>query len=203
MSDLKNPRYPDHLDPDLLEKGTDTRNVIDVYKYWNTEAIRASLETKRMPYGILVENLAHDFNIGTVVRNANAFLAGEIIISGRRDWDRRGAVGTHIYERLTRELRSDETIERYKNDGYRVVAFDNIPGAVSLFDYEFPLKTLMLFGQESIGLSSRALEAADDVVYIPQYGSTRSLNVGVASGIAMGFYMSQHGEPIEATQPEC
>ncbi len=203
MAPLKNNRWPENFDPSIVEAGVDTRNVIDVYKYWNTEAIKADLDKSRMPYGVLIENLAHDFNVGTVVRNANAFAAGEVIIAGRRDWDRRGSVGTQAYLNLTRERYAAPVIERYRDQGARIVAIDNIPGASNLFDYRFKRDTLMLFGQESIGLSPGSLEAADDVVFIPQYGSTRSINVGVASGIAMALYMLQHGEPVAATEAVC
>jgi len=50
----------------------------------------------------------------------------------------------------------------------------------------------MIFGQESIGVSNNALSRAGDVVYIPQIGSTRSINVGTASGIALYDYSFKH-----------
>ena len=51
----------------------------------------------------------------------------------------------------------------------------------------------MLFGEEQRGLSKEALALADHVVYIPMWGSVRSLNVGTSSGIAMYDYaMKKH-----------
>lgn len=188
MANIDNPRYPS---AELL---ADPRNVIDHFKYWSTEAIKANCDARRMPLAVAVENAAYDFNIGSVVRNANAFLAREVTIIGRRSWDRRGAVGAHHYESLRLIKTVAEAIASYREEGYRVVAFDNHVEAVSLLDYHFDERTLLLFGQESIGLSPAALSEADDVVFIPQFGATRSLNVGVASGIAMFAYMQQHGQ---------
>lgn len=180
--------FPTGLDTkDFPEQ--DRRNVIDHYKYWDEDAIRAHLDERRHPLAILCENYAHDFNLASTIRAANAFLAKEVIIAGRRRWDKRGAVGVNHYEHIRHVEQSVPVLDEYRQQGYRVVAVDNVPGAVSVFDYQWDPNTIMVFGQESIGLSPAALEAADDVVYIPQYGSTRSLNVAVAGGIMMAMYM--------------
>lgn len=170
----------------------DRRNVIDHYKYWTDDAIRADLDTKRHSFAILCENLAHDFNIGTVIRNANAFLACEVWIAGRRSWDRRGAVGTYNYEHLHHAKTSTEVIEDFRARGYEIIALDNQEGAENIYSYQWPEKALMVFGQEQIGVSPEALALSDRCVYIPQFGSTRSLNVGVASGLAMFSWIGQH-----------
>jgi tRNA G18 (ribose-2'-O)-methylase SpoU len=177
----ENPRWPTGLE----ERPLDQRNVIDHYKYWTDEAIRAALDERRNPFALLLENFAHDFNVSQAIRNANAFLAEEIWICGRRKWDRRGAVGTHNYEHINLAPTSEEVIDDFRSRGWRIVCLDNIDGAEDMRDFEWPQKSLMVFGQEDIGVSQTALDKADDVVYIPQLGSTRSLNVGCASGIAM------------------
>ena len=61
----------DRLDPELLAEG-DTRNVVDAYRYWKREAIVADIDARRHPLHVAIENFAHDANIGTVVRTANA-----------------------------------------------------------------------------------------------------------------------------------
>ena len=71
------------LDPELLAEG-DRRNVVDAYRYWSRDSIVADLDQRRHGFHVAVENWQHDFNIGTVVRNANAFLAAEIHIIGKR-----------------------------------------------------------------------------------------------------------------------
>lgn len=168
----------------------DPRNLIDHYKYWEDDAIRAALDKKRFPFAVLCENFGNDFNISTVIRNANAFTAKEVWICGRRKWDKRGAVGTYHYEHIKYAETSLEVILAFKEQGYKIVAVDMVDNAANINDYTWREKTLMIFGQEQLGVSQEALDNADDVVYIPQYGSTRSINVGTAAGIAMNSYAS-------------
>ena len=172
---------------------TETRNIIDHYHYWKHDAILADLDSKRHNYSVLCSNLYNDFNISTVVRNANAFLAREVIIYGSKQWDRRGAVGTHNYSRMKyfKESEYDGLVE-YITD-FQLVGFDNVEGSrdLSAFEWNTDKHTLLMFGQEQVGLPQNLLDIADDIVYIPQYGSVRSLNVGTASGIAMYDYCSK------------
>lgn len=191
-----NNRWPGHE-----TIAADPRNVIDHYKYWDTEAIKADLDLRRSDLVVVLENFAGDFNIGSAVRNANAFLAREVVIVGRRNWDRRGATGSHHYEHISHAADVREVTAPLRDQDYRIVAVDNLPQAEAVTEYTFAAKTCLIFGQESIGISPEALEEADDLIYIPQYGSTRSLNVGVASGIVMHEYMrrfGQHRPPLES-----
>ena len=167
---------------------TDPRNVIDFFKYWTNDAINAHLDTNRHNFGVLCSNLANDFNISTVIRNNNAFLAKEVFIYGRKRWDRRGAVGAHLYSRISHlpEERDLDSIE-----GYTWVGIDNIEGAVPIDSYKWPENALMCFGQEQHGLPEEVLKRCQDIVYIRQFGSVRSLNVGTAAGIAMYDYTSK------------
>lgn len=181
--------WPDdpRLDPVLLGEG-DRRNVLDVYRYWSVEAIVADLDTRRHPFHVAIENWEHDRNIGTVVRTANAFLAAEVHIVGKRKWNRRGAMMTDVYQ----HVRHHESIESLLDwaaahaDGpLPVIGVDNLPGSVPIESAELPERCLLLFGQEGPGLSAAAHAAAEQVCSIAQFGSTRSINAGVAAGIAM------------------
>ncbi len=184
MDRFRNPAYP------ARSAFGDPRNVIDHFKYWRLDAIRAALDARRHPFTVVLENFAHDFNISTAIRNANAFLAREVWIVGRRRYDRRGAMGTHRYQHVHHAPEPGPLLERLRGEGTRIVVVDNIEGARSLVGYDWAPDSAMVFGQESIGVSPESLALADDVVYIPQYGSTRSINVGTASGIAMFSYAS-------------
>lgn len=170
---------------------TDTRNVSDFYKYWYDDAIRADLDTKRHEFVVVVERINGDFNFSTVVRNNNAFLGSKVIRCGIKRYDKRGTVGTHHYEHLDYNESVVDTIKYYRSIGYRIVAVDNVDGAKELNEYIWQPKSVMLFGEEGRGLSQEALELSDDIVYIRQYGSVRSLNVGTASGIIMYDYCSK------------
>lgn len=166
-----------------ISEKIDTRNVIDFYKHWSIEAIKGDLDVKRHNFSVVISNDFHDMNIGTVIRNANAFLAREVIIVGRKKYDRRGTVGTHLYENL-RHVRCVDDLQI--DPGSVVIGIDNIEGAEPIEKFTWTERHIYLvFGQETVGIQEPLLSRCDHVCYITQYGSVRSLNVGVASGIAM------------------
>lgn len=185
--------WPDdpHYDPELLAHG-DRRNVVDRYRYWRLEAIIEDLDRRRHDFHVAVENWQHDFNIGTVVRNANAFLAAEVHIVGRRRWNRRGAMVTDRYQRIRHHDTIDDLVTFARQQRLVVVGIDNLPGSTALEHTPLPRRCLLLFGQEGPGLSAAARTACDQVCSISQYGSTRSINAGVASGIAMYAWVRAH-----------
>jgi tRNA(Leu) C34 or U34 (ribose-2'-O)-methylase TrmL len=174
----------DRLDPVLLAEG-DRRNVVDRYRYWHVEAIVADLDRRRHPFHVAIENWRHDLNIGAVIRNANAFLAAEVHIVGRRRWNRRGAMVTDRYQHIRHHETVGALVEWACGEDLPLVGIDNLPGAVPLAHAEIPRACVLLFGQEGPGLSDAARAAVQAVLSIPQFGSTRSINAGVASGIAM------------------
>jgi tRNA G18 (ribose-2'-O)-methylase SpoU len=183
----------DHYDPQLLAAG-DRRNVVDRYRYWRHEAIVADLDTRRHDFHVAIENWQHDLNIGTVVRNANAFLARAVHIVGRRRWNRRGAMVTDRYQRVRYHDSVDALIQWAHAEGLTVVGIDNLPGARPLESATLPRRCVLLFGQEGPGLSLPAHTACDHVFSIAQFGSTRSINAGVASGIAMHAWIRAYAE---------
>jgi tRNA G18 (ribose-2'-O)-methylase SpoU len=184
------PRY----DPVLLAEG-DRRNVVDPYRYWRVEAIVADLDTRRHDFHVAIENWRHDLNIGTVVRTANAFLASGVHIVGRRRWNRRGAMVTDRYQHLHHHPDATALATWARAHDLVLVAVDNLPGAVPIETVALPRRCVLLFGQEGPGLSEQARAASSLVCSIAQYGSTRSINAGVASGIAMHTWIRQHAMP--------
>ena len=181
----------DRYDPDLLAHG-DRRNVVDRYRYWTVEAIVADLDPRRHPFSVAIENWRHDLNIGTVVRTANAFLAAEVHIVGRKRWNRRGAMVTDRYQHVRHHPDVAALAARALDAGIPVLAVDNLPGAQPLETALLPRACVLLFGQEGTGLSAEARAAADGLLSIAQFGSTRSINAGVAAGIAMHAWVRQH-----------
>nr|WP_245649383.1 TrmH family RNA methyltransferase [Nocardia shimofusensis] len=181
------------LDPELLAHG-DRRNVVDAYRYWTREAIVADIDSRRHPFHVAIENFAHDANIGTVVRTANAFAAAAVHIVGRRRWNRRGAMVTDRYQHIEHHTDVDALRAYADRAGLTVVAVDNVPGAVPLETAELPRECLLLFGQEGPGVTEHAKNAAAMTVSIAQFGSTRSINAGVAAGIAMHAWVRAHAD---------
>ncbi len=183
----EDPRY----DPELLANG-DRRNVVDRYRYWTVESIVADLDSRRHGFSVAIENFGHDLNIGTVVRTANAFLAAEVHIVGRRRWNRRGAMVTDRYQHLRHHPDVGGLLAFAVAEDLAVVAVDNSPGAVPIETVDLPSRCVLLFGQEGPGLTEEARAGADLTVSIAQFGSTRSINAGVAAGIAMHAWIRQH-----------
>ncbi|WP_034528821.1 TrmH family RNA methyltransferase [Bifidobacterium stellenboschense] len=264
--DPSSPLYADRLryDPKLLDQG-DRRNVLDRYRYWTVAAIKADLDAHgRHDFEVAIENWTHDFNIGSMVRTANAFQARRVHIVGPHKWNRNGALMTELYQhmehhasiaamvrcwrmRIAGEIAAEraraaaaafhahETAARAtaavrdatdmtvaadgavarpadvraaqapflaeldaaearirELEAARVVAMDIVPGAVPMERYTFPKRCLLLFGAEGPGLTETALDLADDVVYISQFGSVRSINAGAAAAVAMHSWIAQH-----------
>ncbi|MGH4016277.1 MAG: TrmH family RNA methyltransferase [Pseudonocardiaceae bacterium] len=183
------PRY----DPDLL-RGGDRRNVVDAYRYWRRDAVVAHLDGRRHPLHVAIENFGHDHNIGTVVRTANAFAVAEVHIVGRRRWNRRGAMVTDRYQHIRHHDDVAGLLSHAAAEGLTVVAVDNAPGALRLETARLPQRCLLLYGQEGPGLTAAARAGAAMMVSIAQFGSTRSINAGVAAGIAMHAWIRQHAD---------
>ena len=190
--------WPDdpRLDPELLAQG-DRRNVVDRYRYWSMEAIVADLDTRRHPFHVAIENWQHDFNIGTIVRTANAFLAAEVHIVGNRRWNRRGAMVTDRYQHL-RHHASVPDLAAYLHEHpagpVRLLGIDNLPGSLHLETMAVPRDVCFLFGQEGPGLSDAARQACDGTFSIAQFGSTRSINASSAAAIAMHTWVREHAD---------
>ena len=187
----------DKYDPELLVEG-DRRNVVDAYRYWSREAIRADIDTRRHALHIAIENFENDANIGTVVRTANAFAVDTVHIVGRRRWNRRGAMVTDRYQHLMHHADVCELMAWAAEQELTVVAIDNTPGCVPLETAELPERCLLLFGQEGPGVSQEAQDVALMTCSIAQFGSTRSINAGVAAGIAMHAWIRQHADLSKA-----
>lgn len=188
------PRPDDErYDPDLLDHG-DARNVVDAYRYWRREAVAADLAARAHPFHVAIENFGHDHNIGTVVRTANAFGAAGVHIVGRRRWNRRGAMVTDRYLDVRHHDDVDGLFAFAAGRGLAVVAVDNTPDARPLETAALPRECVLLFGQEGPGVTGEARAAAALTVSIAQFGSTRSINAGVAAGIALHAWIRQHAD---------
>jgi len=181
----------DRFDPDLLAHG-DRRNVEDRYRYWRHDAIVADLDTRRHPLHVAVENWGHDFNIGSVIRTANAFNVAAFHIVGRRRWNRRGAMVTDRYQHEVHHSTVADLADWAGHRGLPLVGVDNLPGSVAIETYALPRECILVFGQEGPGLSDEMRAACEVVVHITQYGSTRSINAGAAAAVAMYAWTRRH-----------
>jgi tRNA G18 (ribose-2'-O)-methylase SpoU len=181
----------DHWDADLLRDG-DRRNVEDRYRYWRHDAIVVDLDRTRFPLHVAIENWEHDFNIGSIVRTANAFNVAAFHIVGRRRWNRRGAMVTDRYQHEIHHPTAGDLAEWGADRGIPIIGIDNVPGSVPIEGYAVPRACVLAFGQEGPGLSDELRAVCEVILHITQYGSTRSINAGAAAAIAMHTWITQH-----------
>jgi len=186
----------DQWDPDLLRDG-DRRNVADRYRYWRMDAVVADLDTRRHPFHVAIENWGHDFNIGSVVRTANAFNAAAFHIVGRRRWNRRGAMVTDRYQHEVHHPSVSDLVSwagsaGSDGNGIPLIGIDNVPGSAPLETFELPRECVLVLGQEGPGLTPEMLAACTVVLHVEQFGSTRSINAGAAAAIAMHAWVRLH-----------
>tara|TARA_R110002110_G_scaffold141022_4_gene328720 strand:+ start:770 stop:1315 length:546 start_codon:yes stop_codon:yes gene_type:complete len=166
-------------------------NVQDKYKDLTVEEVRRDMRANSHDFAVLMEHWKGDFNISTLIRNANAFNAREVFYLGKKRYDRRGTVGTHHYVDLKFLGTSLDDLAKLKKEYTFVGVDNNIDRCVGMEDFHWPEKTLMIFGEEGQGISTEVLSMCDHIVSISQYGSVRSLNAGTASGIAMYDYLNK------------
>jgi tRNA G18 (ribose-2'-O)-methylase SpoU len=184
--------WPDdpRLDGELLAAG-DRRNVVDRYRYWRLDAIVADLDTRRHSLHVAIQNWEHDFNIGSMVRTANAFNVAGVHIVGRRRWNRRGAMVTDRYLHVRHHESVASLADWAAAEGVTLIGVDNLPGALPLESTDLPRACCLVFGSEGPGLTDEAVAACERLVAITQYGSTRSLNAGAATAIALYHWALQ------------
>lgn len=162
----------------------DTRNLIDEYKGLSNEQVFSALKNKRTGLEIAIENVEHDFNIGSIVRTANSFNVSKVHIIGKKKYNRRGAMCTDKYLEIIHHATIEDFLDTQK-DRELVAIENNTPRAKPLHDKKFTKNTTLIFGSENSGISEELLENAHDVRFIESFGSTRSVNVGAAAAIAM------------------
>jgi tRNA G18 (ribose-2'-O)-methylase SpoU len=169
----------------------DTRNVVDEFKGMPQEQIIGELDKRYPDYlEIAVDNVTRDFNMGTIIRTANAFGVRHVHVIGRKQWNKRGAMMTDTYLHVHYHQTADEFMQAIQ--GKTLVAVDNVEGSRQLGDKDLPKDAVLLFGAEGPGIREELLDKAAEIVAIEQYGSTRSINVGVAAGIVMYEWVRVH-----------
>lgn len=162
----------------------DTRNLVDEYKGLSNERVFDELSKKRTGLEIAIENVEHDFNIGSIVRTANSFNVSKVHIIGKKKYNRRGAMCTDKYLEIIHHATLEDFLKT-QGDRELVAIENNTPRAKELHKKTFKKDTTLIFGSENNGITPELLEKAHDVRYIESFGSTRSVNVGAAAAIAM------------------
>ncbi|MGL4832000.1 MAG: TrmH family RNA methyltransferase [Propionibacteriaceae bacterium] len=179
------------FDPVLLAEG-DRRNVIDEFRYLTVEAIVEELSARRSPLHVAIQNFQHDFNIGSIVRTANAFNVSAVHIVGKRRWNRRGAMVTDRYIEVIHHDDEEDLFAWLAAHGLTPIGIDNLPGSVPLETTTLPEQACLIFGSEGPGLTEGMVAGVAKLCHITMHGSTRSFNAGAAAAIAMYHWGLQH-----------
>jgi len=175
-----------------MDAETDTRNLTDQLKGKMETEIVSELDRNGVELEIAVENLERDFNMGTIVRSANAFGVRHVHVIGRRQWNKRGAMATDKYLHVHYHQTVNEFVAAMNEQNKEIIAVDNVEGSIELGNATFPSNCVLVFGAEGPGLSEELLKQASKIVAIEQFGSTRSINVGVAAGIVMYLWLQKY-----------
>jgi len=171
-------------------------NPEEIERFWREQnprrrALRERLDARRLPYGVAVENLTKDWNLGNLIRTANAFLCGELLLVGSDVFDEAGSGGIHRFERMRHLPDAKALLAHVREEGYTLIAVEIDRKAEMLHRFTFPAKPLFLFGSELRGLSRELGEASTVRLMIPQYGLIPCLNVNVSCSIVLYAYVTQ------------
>lgn len=170
----------------------DKRNLVDKYKGKSIEQISQNMRDQAFPLHLAIENYQHDFNIGSIVRNANAFNVAGVHIIGKRHWNRKGAMMTETYLQMYHHDSVKSFYDWSQKNSIDCIGVDNIERSQFLSGVALPSSAVYVFGQEGPGLSKEMIKICKKLIAIEQFGSTRSINVGVASGIILYAWVNQH-----------
>jgi len=191
MSKLKSSSYT--FEP--LQEGTlpfdanSKRNVTDQLAWAKREDILETINPHKIPISLLLVNIERDNNIGNIIRSANTFGVEEVLIYGRKKFDRRTSVGAEFFMQF-RHIRFIEEIAPLRQEFDLILGLEQTATSVELHSYEWPenQNILIAVGNEGQGLPQEILDICETTLEIEQYGTTRSLNVSVATGIVLYDY---------------
>jgi tRNA (guanosine-2'-O-)-methyltransferase len=139
---------------------------------------------------LLLDSVAQPFNVGSIIRSAAAFGAGQLWLCGNtaplsHPSVGKTALGTDRF--LTAEVEPDPVaaVKAARLSGFRVIAIELASAALPLYEADLSGDVCLALGNEDHGCSAALLAAADAVAYIPQPSRVGSLNVAAAAAVAM------------------
>ena len=142
---------------------------------------------------VAVPPMHSNVNLSRIVRAAGCCGVRKIICCGHASVNATLARETGIdLEIEQHNTLAPELLLRWKQRGWRVVGLEQTNESYWLHEYEFPEKTLLVVGNERLGILPEILRVLDDVVEIPMYGLPNSHNAATATAIAMYEYCRQH-----------
>jgi tRNA G18 (ribose-2'-O)-methylase SpoU len=145
---------------------------------------------KKRRIQFLAHNVRSLWNVGSFFRTCDAMNVEKIYLTGYtgvppRKEITKTAIGAESYVPWEHYENPMEILQSLKKDGWKIVALELAKDAVDIAEYDPPQKICLVVGHELTGVPDDVLSISDDVVFIPMLGTKESLNVAVASGIAL------------------
>jgi tRNA G18 (ribose-2'-O)-methylase SpoU len=171
-------------------------NVLDHLKTKTVPEIKEYYINNTIPAASAMMHVTGDFNLSTLIRNSNFFGYEKVFyVGGKKHYDRRGTVGTHNYIDITFIKTEEEFVKTVNDLGYTLISIENNVNYECTDLFQFmdnvnvkDIKPIFIFGEEQKGLSDYILQNSAHILTISGKGTVRSLNVGTASGIVLGYY---------------
>lgn len=173
-------------------------------KITNEELMRPSVEEfgrmEKMPVVVVLDNVRSMQNVGAFFRTGDAFAVEKIILCGitatppARDIHKT-ALGAEMTVAWSYCEQTAEAVTHLKEEGYRVLAIEQVEGAVMLNDFhaEEGVKYALVFGNEVAGVDQAVVDLSDGAIEIPQVGTKHSINVSVSGGVVLWNFFCQIG----------
>jgi putative spoU rRNA methylase family protein len=163
----------------------------DIFELTNC-SLREYREKKKLPVSLMADNVRSMYNVGAILRTADAFLLTEMVMAGITGCPphpeiSKTALGAEESVEWRHVEDAFQEAERMKGDGWKVCVLEQAHDSVPLQDFipEEGEKYLLVVGNEVHGVDQRIVDMADVVLEIPQAGVKHSLNVSVSAGIAL------------------
>lgn len=130
-------------------------------------------------------------NLSRLVRLAGCVAIPRIITCGSGKVDPTIARDAADHVNIDRRRSLGPILKELAAQGYRLVGLEQADRSVSLFEFQFPRKMVLVIGNERLGIESELLAMMQDIVEIPVYGPPHAYNVVTAATMAIYEYCKQ------------
>ena len=151
----------------------------------------------RSDFCFVAQSFQKEQGIGALLRCADAGMAREVIIVGRKCWRKKGAVGGTSCVPYRHIHSPRDAIAYLRSNGMSIVAIEKNDRSTNLFDCVYPPKPAFVFGDEVYGIHRDFFEAAELFLEIPMYETIRALNVAVAGAVVMYDYLQKRNREAQ------
>jgi len=163
-------------------------------KLKNNELKRITIDefklSRKKPIAIVLDNVRSAHNVGSIFRTSDAFLIKKIILCGitpipPSNEIRKSALGATNSVEWVQEKETSIAINNLKKEGYYIVGVEQVEKATKIQEFQNNQPIALIFGHEVNGVSQEIINACDEIIEIPQYGTKHSLNISVCAGIVI------------------